>query len=359
MTKIDKNVTKQFFKITFLVIIGLVGLSIITQLKRAIVNVNSGAMTVVESMKFLFSESPRTTVLLMPIATLLGAMMTMNNMAKTSEIIALKTSGISFKRIIRYPVIMAFIFALFTAILGDRVSTTGRRIKRELKEKANKSMYYSRNISENVYMRGKDGKYITHIATVYGDLGEIYKAVLIFQDEKGNLSKVISMDKALYDPYLKIWKGSNVFVKNLKDETEQTYTIKVISELKEVPEEFEKHKIYMDEINFFEIRKNALFLRATGGDAKDYILEMHRRIADPLLVFIISFFGFALGSRYVRGGVGISVAIGIVLGFSTYVVKSLSDAFVTGNYLSPQLGAWLPCIIFTIVSAITLSKAEY
>lgn len=34
MTKIDKNVTKQFFKITMLVIVGLVGLSIITQLKE-------------------------------------------------------------------------------------------------------------------------------------------------------------------------------------------------------------------------------------------------------------------------------------------------------------------------------------
>ena len=359
MTKIDKNVTKQFFKITMLVIVGLVGLSIITQLKRAIVNVNSGTMTVLESTIFLLGETPRTTVMLMPIATLLGSMMTMNNMAKTSEIIALKTAGISFKRIVKYPMIMALIFAIMTGIISDKLSTKGRKVKREMKEKYGKEVYYSSEMSRNIYMRGQNGEYIINIATVFGDKGELFNAVLIFQNETGLLSKIIAIDTAKYDPYLKVWKGKNVFVKNIVIGTEENYSVKMIPELQEKPMELISHKFYMGETPMSELRKNAIFIKASGGDVKEYILELHKRLAEPLLVFIISFFGFALGSKFVRGGAGVSIAIGVLLGFSTYIVTSLSDAFVSGNYISPEFGAWLPCMIFFAVSLYTMNQAEY
>lgn len=359
MTKIDKNMMKNFFKVTSLVIVGLVGLSIITQLNRAIVSVNSGTMTVLEATQFLFSEAPRTAVMLMPIAVLLGALMTMNNMAKTSEIIALKTSGISFKRIIKYPVIVAFIFAVITALIADNLSTVGRKVKRELKNKYNKSNAYSKEASSNVYMKGQNNEYISHIGTVYGDFGEIYSAIMIFQDEKGLLTKIIGIESAKYDEFQKIWKGNNVYVRDFIKNTEEKYILKEIPELKEKPMDMIKHVFYMDEVSFNTIRKNAIFIKASGGDVTEFLLEMHKRIAEPLLVFIISFFGFSLGSKFVRGGAAISLAIGIVLGFSTYVIKSLSEAFVSGGHLSPAFGAWLPSIIFTIVSIYTVSEAEY
>lgn len=359
MTKIDKNMTKQFFKITMLVVLGLVGLSVVTQLKRAIVSVNSGSMTSWEATKFLFGETPRTTVVLMPIATLLGAMMTTNGMAKTSEIIALKTSGISFKRIIKYPIILSFIFSLVTAVISDKFSTAGRRIKRELKDKNILNMSYSKAASSNVYMRGQTGEYITHIGTVYGDLGELYEAVLIFQNKKGDLAKVITIESAKYDSFLDVWKGKNVYIKDLENNKEEAYTLRMVPELKEKPKDLVKQKFRLIEATFSEIRKNAIFIKASGGDIKDYLLEMNKRASEPMLVFIISFFGFALGSKFVRGGAGISVAIGLVLGFLTYIVGSISDAFVAGGYLNPALGAWIPCIIFSIVSIYTMNDAEY
>ena len=143
------------------------------------------------------------------------------------------------------------------------------------------------------------------------------------------------------------------------DGTEETYSVKMIQELKEKPMELVSHKFYMGEVSITELRKNAVFIKASGGDVKDYILEMNKRIAEPMLVFIISFFGFALGSKFVRGGAGVSIAIGVLLGFSTYIVTSLSDAFVSGNYISPEFGAWLPCMIFFGVSLYTMNQAEY
>ncbi len=359
MTKIDKSMVKNFFKITMLVIVGLVGLSIITQINRALIPVRQGAMTLTEGLMFLFSETPRTAVMLMPIATLLGALMTMNNMAKTSEIIALKTSGISFKRIIKYPAIMALIFAIASAIVADRLSTVGRRVKRELKYKHANSIYYSKEYSGNVYMKGLSGEYISHIGTVYGDLGEMYTAVIVFQDEKANVKKIMAIDSAFYDEFYKIWRGRNVYIKDFLTEKEENFVMRELPEIKEKPMDMVKSKFYMDEVSFNVIRDNAIYIKATGGDVTAFLLEMHKRIAEPLLVFIISFFGFALGSKFVRGGAAISLAIGIVLGFSTYIVKSLSEAFVSGGHLSPMLGAWLPCIIFAIVSIYTVNEAEF
>lgn len=374
MTKIDRIITKNFLKLSLLTLVGFVGVAVLTQLNRALVRYNDGTLTLYESMMFLFAEVPRTASMMAPIATLLASVMTINKMATSSEVVALKTSGISFKRIIRYPVIAALILGIGVAIMDDNFSTKGRKIKRELKAKADTIAWkrqddpkydYSKDVSigevmsSNVYIKSIKGSYLANIQAVFEKLGQFENLLMIYPDGKGKLKEIIVVQHGKYDRSKQQWIGENVYRKNLVNNTEKFELSSPIIELKEKPSELTLDKFYMDEERISKIRENAALVNATGGDTKGFILEMHKRLANPILIFIISFFGFALGSKYVRGGAAISIATAIVLGFSTYIVRSISEAFVSGGNFSPILGAWLPCIIFAAISFYTVSEAEY
>ena len=374
MTKIDRIITKNFLKLALLTLVGFVGVAVLTQLNRALVRYNDGTLTLYESFLFLIAEIPRTVSMMMPITTLLAAVMTINKMATNSEIVALKTSGVSFKRIIKFPLIAALILGIGIAIMDDNYSTKGRKIKRELKTKGDTVAWkrsedpnydYTKDptvgevISSNAYIKSVKGDYLANIQTVYEKQGLIDNLLMIYPDGKGGLKKIIVAQHGKYDRNKQQWIGENIYHKDLLSNKEEFLKNGDIKELLEKPSELTLNKFYMDEERISKIRENAAIIGATGGETRDYILEMNKRIANPVLIFIISFFGFALGSKYVRGGAAVSIAFAIVLGFSTYVVKSISEAFVSGGHLSPMLGAWLPCIIFAGISFYTMNEAEY
>lgn len=359
MTKIDRIITKNFLKLTLLSLVGIIGLVILTQLNRALTRINDGSMTGIEGTLFLLSETPRTIAMFMPITALLGSLMTINKMAVTSEVVAIKTAGVSFKRILKFPLIAAIFLAILVAFIEDNFATVGRKYKRELKVKNARSLAYSKEASYNVYMKGQTGEYILNIGTVYADLGELYTGVLIFPDKNGDLEKIIAIEKATFDPFYKVWKGSNVYVKNLKNKKEDFYNLREISELKENPQDLIKQQFYMDEAKFFTLKKNATFIRAAGGNVKPYILEIHKRISGPILIIIISMLGFSLGSKYVRGGSAANIAIAVVLGYSTFFVRSMCEAFVKGGQLNPIIGAWLANVLFLAITIYTINEAEY
>ena len=374
MTKIDRIITRNFLKLAFLALVGFVGIAVLTQLNRALVRYNDGTLTLYESFLFLVSEIPRTASTMMPITTLLAAVMTINKMATNSEVVALKTAGVSFKRIIKFPMIAALILGIGIAVMDDNLSTKGRKIKRELKTKGDTVAWkraedpnydYSKDptvgevISSNAYIKSAKGDYLANIQTVYEKQGLIDNLLMIYLDGKGGLKKIVVAQHGKYDRTKQQWIGENLYYKDLLTNKEVFLKSGIIEDFLEKPSELTLNKFYMDEERISKIRENATIIGATGGETRDYILEMNKRIANPVLIFIISFFGFALGSKFVRGGAAISIAFAIVLGFSTYVVKSISEAFVSGGHLSPMIGAWLPCMIFGIISFYTMNEAEY
>ena len=58
-------------------------------------------------MVYLLSGIPDVLVNVVPLAVLLGGLMAINKMAASSEVIALKTSGISFLRIVTVPIVLS------------------------------------------------------------------------------------------------------------------------------------------------------------------------------------------------------------------------------------------------------------
>ena len=110
MKILDRYISKNFIKSFLLSLIAFMGIFIVSQLFRVVKYLSDGRFTSKEAVVYIITMLPRIFIDVAPLAVLLGCMMTVSVMASNLEIISLKTSGISFKRIVRFPIIISFLF---------------------------------------------------------------------------------------------------------------------------------------------------------------------------------------------------------------------------------------------------------
>ena len=98
--------------------------------------------------------------------------------------------------------------------------------------------------------------------------------------------------------------------------------------------------------------------RAKGSDSiRQLEVEHHTRYAYPLGTFILTLIGVSLSSRKVRGGTGLHIGIGIALCFSYIMLNRVFEEFAKGGTLPPMFAVWLPNIIYTVIARYLSRKA--
>jgi len=85
-------------------------------------------------------------------------------------------------------------------------------------------------------------------------------------------------------------------------------------------------------------------------NVKAFQIERHKRISFPVSTFILTFIGVAVSSRKVRGGIGLQIAIGVIISFTYILFLQFSSQFAIGGLLPVQLAVWLPNILFVFVA---------
>ena len=95
-----------------------------------------------------------------------------------------------------------------------------------------------------------------------------------------------------------------------------------------------------------------------GSDSLFLIeVERHTRFSYPFSTFILTIIGVALASRKVRGGMGMHIGLGIALCFAYIMLGRVFEQIALGGSMPPWLGVWLPNIIFAIIAIVVYRKA--
>ena len=125
-----------------------------------------------------------------------------------------------------------------------------------------------------------------------------------------------------------------------------------------LPTDLYKMKEDFEEMDYFELRDHILGMREKGSEGvKEYEVEMHRRMAAPAAILILTLIGAALSSRKVRGGIGVHLGIGISIAFTYILFMQISKSYAISGDLSPFMAVWIPNFIFAGLGAYLLVKA--
>lgn len=98
--------------------------------------------------------------------------------------------------------------------------------------------------------------------------------------------------------------------------------------------------------------------RRKGSDEVFLIeVERHARFSYPLSTFILTIIGVSLASRKIRGGMGMHIGVGIALCFSYLMLGRVFEQIAISGSIEPWVGVWLPNVVFAFIAIIVYQKS--
>lgn len=365
MKILDRYIAKKFIFNFFIGVLGSLVIFFSFDFLEIIQQVTVGKLSISEVPFVIVASIPSIiSYEIMHLASLIGSLITMNDMNNSFEIIALQTSGIKFSRIIRTPLILSTFIALSLFLFTEYVSTGLTKEKRETWRRIN-GVIVSKN-RDNIYYKSGNRFYrIDHVNGYENRVSNIQ-----YVDLNGyKAERIVNAKEGKYDPDKKEWILESVHINIIKEDKVTEHEI-YEADIKESIEDFLKYKLITSDQNsadrelvfkdltFNEIRDNINFLQASGGNYKKLFTHVHhQRLAYPFSIIIMTLIGLAMLSKYSREGRGKTLGIGIILGFLYYIVVEISKAIGIGAILPIIISAWIPNAIFLILGIYFLRSA--
>lgn len=286
-----------------------------------------------------------------PLFVFIAVIFFTSKLASNSEIIAMLSSGVSFRRLMRPYMISCVLIASVTFYLNSFVIPHGTVIRQNFE-----SLYRNskKNTSaENVQLQVGKGTvaYIQH----YDDR---YKRGYGFSLDKFEGKKLVSHMTAMEIQYDTIadakyhWKATNWKTRTLVGLRERIVTgdVKDTVILME-PTDLVYSKGQQETFTSPELLDYISKQTSRGsGNVVQYEVEFHKRIAMSFSSFILTIIGLSLSARKRKGGMGLYLGIGLGLSFGYIMLQTVSSTFAINAGTPPVLAAWIPNLIFAFIA---------
>lgn len=286
-----------------------------------------------------------------PLFVFIAVIFFTSKLAGNSEIIAMLSSGVSFRRLMRPYMISCVLIASVTFYLNSFVIPHGTVIRQNFE-----SLYRNskKNTSaENVQLQVGKGTvaYIQH----YDDR---YKRGYGSSLDKFEGKKLVSHMTAMEIQYDTIadakyhWKATNWKTRTLVGLRERIVTgdVKDTVILME-PTDLVYSKGQQETFTSPELLDYISKQTSRGsGNVVQYEVEFHKRIAMSFSSFILTIIGLSLSARKRKGGMGLYLGIGLGLSFGYIMLQTVSSTFAINAGTPPVLAAWIPNLIFAFIA---------
>ncbi|MBD5191903.1 MAG: YjgP/YjgQ family permease [Bacteroidales bacterium] len=290
-----------------------------------------------------------------PLFTFIAVIFFTSKLADNSEIIAMLSAGVSFRRLLRPYLISAAIIAASTYVLSayiippanvKRIDYTNTYVK-------NRRVDYG----SNIMMQVAPGQ-IAFMSRYDNGTKTGYRFSLeSFKDKK--LVSRLTAHTIRYDT-LHQWQVRDYMIRDFKGSRE--YITRGISLDTIIPIEPRDFLIAKNDHEMLTTPKLSEYISRQHergvANIKSFEIEYHRRFAMCAAAFILTVIGMSLSSRKVKGGMGINIGIGLVLSFSYILFMTVTSTFAISGYTSPMIAMWIPNMIYLIIAIVLYRRAS-
>lgn len=297
--------------------------------------------------------------LLWPLFTLIAVIFFTSRMAGNSEIIAILNAGVSFKRLLRPYLIVSSLLAIML-LAGNHYfipkgNVTRLNIEHQYIWKNN-----DKGKKSNVHM------FLSPTEKVYlNSFNKNSKTARNFRLERFKDGELVYMIKANPAKWLgppNRWQLQNYEIREFNGKNESLILgkgLEMDTTINLTPEDFVDYLNQQTMMTSVELKSYIDKRKSRGlGNVEKYEIELHKRTADAVTIIILTIIGLSIAGRKVRGGLGLHLALGILIGALFVFLSRFSTVFATGQVITPFWGIWLPNILFGLVAVILVQKAQ-
>ncbi|MGI6223751.1 MAG: LptF/LptG family permease [Prevotella sp.] len=286
-----------------------------------------------------------------PLFVFIAVIFFTSKLAGNSEIIAMLSSGISFKRLLRPYMFSCILISALSFYLSAYVIPHGTVIRQNFE-----TMYKNKKkntAADNVMLQVDKGvvAYIQHYDNQH-------KHGYGFSLDKFQNMNLVSHTTAMDIQYDTIsenkyhWKLIGWKTRTLKGLREHiTQGAKKDTLLMMEPTDLVYSKGQQETFTLPQLQEYISKQQVRGsGNVVQYQVEYHKRIAASFASFILTIIGVSLSSKKRKGGMGLYLGIGLALSFLYIMLQTVSSTFAIQASFPPMLAAWVPNIIFAVVA---------
>jgi lipopolysaccharide export system permease protein len=356
MKLLDKYILKEFIRFLMITFISFIALFLIIDFFEKIKMFLSNKASLIQISSYFLFSIPMIISYVLPPAVLIATLMTFSSLSKYSEITAIKANGINIYRVTAPLLILAVILTVFLFYFSELIAPQSTQksihiIKVELRKKQNLGVLKQNEI----WYHGESAIYNFKIF----DMGKnILYGVTI-----NNLNPDFTL-KSRIDAKEAIWQNGHWLFKNLlmtrfdhNDNPVLEWSEGKIIQIPEKPEDFNVMQKGVEKMGYFDLRKYVKKIQSEGYDATRYLVDLHGKISFPFVVLIMVIIAVPFSLRSERsGGILQSLSIGIVVGFSYWVVHAFCMSLGKSEIIPALLAAWMANLLFATLAVFLFSK---
>ncbi|MGQ1946143.1 LptF/LptG family permease [Geofilum sp. OHC36d9] len=357
MKKLDLYILKKFLGTFFFAILLIISISVVFDMAEKIDDfLESAAPLRAIVFDYYFNFVPYFANLFTPLFVFIAVIFFTSKMAYQTEIIAILSSGVSFKRLMVPYFYGALIIGLFSFVLGAYVIPPANKIRLDFENT------YVKNRKEiglkNIHMQIEPGVFVyVRRYSSLRDVGDDF-SMEVFDGKV--LKTKISAKSAVYDTATMGWSLRNWIRREYISADQQILSsgssLDTLLNMK--PSDFKEERKFYETMTNTELTSYINDQQMRGvGNVEEFLIEKHKRIASPFSAFILALIGVSLASRKVRGGMGLHIGVGIALSFAYILFMTISTTFAINGDMPPWLAVWIPNFVFFVVAAFLYQRA--
>lgn len=294
--------------------------------------------------------------LITPITAFIAIIYVTSRMAAHMEIVAILSSGVSFRRLMLPYFIASGIIAVASFVLNGWIIPPSNRDRLDFEVKYfNKTYNFS---NRNLHMQIQPNVYL-YVQDYSNQSNTGYQFSLERFEDNRLVDKLVA-DNIVWDTtknkwILRYWKRRQVdslFQKASLAEKLNSNGYEKDTTLAITPADFKNEERKYDGMTIPELTHHIQKMRFRGSTGVEaFEVERHLRYSAPFTIFVLVLMGVIVSARKSRGGTGYQIVLGFVLAFAFIIFFTMTRTFAEAGSMIPVVAAWLPNIVFTVISA--------
>ena len=304
-------------------------------------------------LKLLVYKMPSILVLTFPVSTLFAAAMALGRLSKDSEIISLRTSGISLFRIARPIVLIGIAVSLLSFFTNEKIVPHANLVASNIV----RQIIYKQplpTVQENLFFKDPYDRF--YYAQRVDAKNKVIENIMVYELTNEDYPRVILADKAVYKG--RIWQLEKGVIHKFDNNGYLNYEASFDNLELNISDDILKFSTQKtdQEMDSGELTSAIKLMEKGGSKTSALRTELLMKYSIPMTCFVFALIGIPFSLPAPRSGRTWGMVMTIVFMFTFYVFASVFRSLGRGGIVPPFLAAFTPQITFIIIGSILLYR---
>ena len=357
---VDRYITYHFITKSSMTIMIFLVIFLLVDIVENLDHIIDSEIPTFEIFKYYFYAIPWYVSLSLPMSLLLGIIFTNGTLQKNNELTAIKSAGISIKRISIPLIALGIIFSIFSFYFDNTIVTELLQKRNDLGIKYNLVRLKKNNIKQKYIYRQESANTILGINR-YNFRNQTAHNISILKFNNNKLNTRLDSPIMQWNPDRNTWELKDFHLRSWEHKTPFFYQKSdkdTTLNLNFDPTSLTQTYVKPEEMNYWELEDFVKKLNKFGIQDPKWAVNMHFKSAFACSSFLMILFGLSLSIRRPRSTLALGIGTSIIVIFIYYAAITTGRSFGFNGTIDPFLSVWIPNLFFFIIGSYLFYKIQ-